>query len=75
MTNDNQKQDYSLPYQKNGSKDITFCAADDCNTFCRRNRILPFFKDWVAWETQHYGADCCIYSVAMFQDVCAKYKN
>ena len=38
------KQDWSLKYQDEGSMDIYFCAAEDCKTKCRRNRTLPFFR-------------------------------
>ena len=67
------KQDWSLKYQDEGSRDICFCAAGDCKTKCRRNRTLPFFT---SYRDYAIAEDIPIrFSVSDFQNRCIKYKR
>lgn len=71
MTED--KQDWSLKYQDEGSRDICFCDAEDCKTKCRRNRTLPFFT---SYRDYAIAEDIPIrFSVSDFQNRCIKYKR
>ena len=57
-----------------GSTDISFCKATDCKTYCRRNRSLECFKQWLKRETEICG-EYARYSVSDFQDRCSDYRR
>ena len=50
----------------------SFCKATDCKTYCRRNRSLEYFKQWLKREVEVCG-EYARYSVSDFQDRCSDY--
>lgn len=67
------KRSYRMTYQDSGSRDICFCSAEDCKTECRRNRQLPFFKDWIGYcKRKVYPVR---YAVSDFHKKCSDYNG